>query len=336
MMNQILDTLPENARQKLAKVAQPDWVDPMLATLTDDYFSDEQWLYERKLDGERCLVYRDGDSLRLLSRNQKELNLRYPELEQALAGRQARQFIIDGEIVAFKGRITSFSRLQQRMHIQHREEALASDVAVYYYIFDLLYWEGHDTSQLALRHRKSLLKRAFDYADPLRFTTHRNREGVAYHQEACRRGWEGIIAKDATSPYVHGRSRKWLKFKCVNQQELVIGGFTDPQGERIGFGALLLGFYEDGALRYAGKVGTGFDDDTLRRLHDKLQSLEQDTPPYAGDALPDAGVHWVKPDLVAEIGFEEWTDNDRLRHPRYLGLRNDKDAKDVIKEEPAV
>lgn len=335
-MQAIFDTLPGSAREKLQEVEQPEWLDPMLATLTDDYFSDEAWIYERKLDGERCLVFRHGDDLRLMSRNRKELNVRYPELEEALSGLEPQQFIVDGEIVTFEGKRTSFSRLQQRMHIQDRQEALESDIVVYYYVFDLLYLGGYDTTQLSLRERKALLRKAFEYKDPLRFMEHRNENGVEYHQEACARGWEGVIAKDATSAYVHSRSGKWLKFKCANQQELVIGGFTEPHGERIGFGALLLGYYEEDALRYAGKVGTGFDDETLQRLHEELTSLEQDSPPYEGDdeGLPSSEVHWVKPELVAEIGFEEWTEKSRLRHPRFLGLRRDKDAKDVVKEEP--
>ena len=179
------------------------------------------------------------------------------------------------------------------------------------------------------------MKRAFHYADPLRYVTHRNEEGQSYFEEACSRGWEGIIAKDATSSYQHTRSQKWLKFKCVNQQELVIGGYTEPHCKRIRFGALLLGYYDRDDLQYAGKVGTGFDEETLRQLGDRLTSLERKTPPFAGNDLPDDEVHWVTPKLVAEIGFEEWTEDNRLRQPRYLGLRRDKDARDVVKEEPS-
>lgn len=333
-MNNIFDSLADSARKKLKEVAQPDWIEPMLATLTENYFSDQGWIYERKLDGERCLLFRNDDDLRLMSRNRQVLNERYPELEEASGSLLPNHFIIDGEIVAFDGNLTSFSRLQQRMHIHNRTEALGSDVAVYYYIFDLIFLEGYDTSQLPLRARKSLLKKAFTYDDPLRYVEHRNEDGVTYFEEACQCGWEGIIAKDATSVYVSGRSPQWLKFKCVHQQELVIGGFTEPRGERIGFGALLLGYYEGDALRYAGKVGTGFDEETLTRLHERLSALERETTPYDDGDLPTSEVHWVTPKLVAEVGFEEWTQNNRLRHPRYLGLRNDKDAREVVKEEP--
>jgi ATP-dependent DNA ligase len=166
----------------------------------------------------------------------------------------------------------------------------------------------------------------------LRWTPHRNDDGLQYFRTACRKGWEGLIAKHAGSEYVHGRSKKWLKFKCVMQQEFVIGGFTEPHGERIGLGALLLGFYRDGGLVYAGKVGTGFDDETLEDLRHRLDQIERETSPYdQGDPASD-GVHFVSPNLVCEVRFTEWTDGDKLRHPRYKGLRRDKEPEDVHKE----
>jgi bifunctional non-homologous end joining protein LigD len=333
-MIDLLKSLAKEDQDKIKKKSEPDWVDPMLATLTKERFSDPEWIFERKLDGERCLTYRGGGQVRMMSRNKKELNIHYPDLEIALAGLDVEQYIVDGEIVAFEGDITSFSRLQQRMHIQDSEQAKRSDVAVFYYIFDLLYVNGFDVSQLPQRQRKSLLKRAFDYKDPLRYMIHRTETGERYFDEACQRGWEGIIAKDGKKPYVNGRSRAWLKFKCVSQQEFVIGGYTDPHGERIGFGALLLGYYDNDKLRYAGKVGTGFDNKTLNRLHTKLKKLNREKPPFYGQDLPSSEVHWVNPQLVAEVGFEEWTAENKLRQPRYLGLRTDKDPHDVIKEEP--
>jgi bifunctional non-homologous end joining protein LigD len=322
-------------RDKVKAVAQPEWVDPMLATLTDRRFSDSGWIFERKLDGERCLAFRQGDEVRLLSRNRQSLNDTYPELVDALRSFDLEQFIVDGEIVAFEGNVTSFERLQARMQIEDPEEARQSEVQVFLYLFDILYLRGYDTTQVDQRHRKALLKNAFAFDDPIRYVPHRNTEGKAAFQAACRKGWEGIIAKEASAPYVHSRSKHWLKFKGVNQQELVIGGYTEPHGERVGFGALLLGYYAGDDLRYAGKVGTGFDDETLQRLHDRLASLERDRPPFAGDDLPTQEVHWVRPELVAEIGFEEWTEHNRLRQPRHLGLRRDKDPEDVVKEEPS-
>ncbi|MEC9372621.1 MAG: non-homologous end-joining DNA ligase [Planctomycetota bacterium] len=307
----------------------------MLATLTDDRFSSPDWIYERKLDGVRALAFRSGRSVRLMSRNRKEMNGAYPELVDAIRSQTTHDCIVDGEIVAFEGAQTSFARLQGRMKITDPDEARKSRIAVYYYLFDLLHLDGRDVTRLPLRDRKRLLRRAIEYRDPLRFAAHRNEIGQKMHADACERGWEGIIAKRADSRYTHSRSRDWLKFKCVHQQELVIGGFTDPEGSRPGFGALLLGVYDDGKLRYAGRVGTGFDDDTLRDLAKRLKKKERDESPFSGGAGAKKGVHWVEPALVAEIGFTEWTRDARLRHPRFLGLRRDKPPRQVHRESPA-
>ncbi|MGD8822730.1 MAG: non-homologous end-joining DNA ligase [Anaerolineales bacterium] len=335
MSKKIFEILSDDVRKKLIEKKQPRWIQPMLATLTHDRFSDEDWIYERKFDGERCLVFSAGDDVRLMSRNQKKLNDQYPELVDAFEAQSTSNFIADGEIVTFDGKVTSFSRLQERMHIHNPDEARKSKVPVYIYLFDMPYLEGHDLSQLPLRARKKLLKKAFDYKDPLRFTEHRNRQGEKYFHEACSKGWEGIIAKKDDAEYVHSRSKNWLKFKCVAEQEFVVGGYTEPNGKRIGFGALLVGYYQGDKLRYAGKVGTGYDDDTLRRLHKKMVDLKQNSTPFdePKDDLPHTEVHWIQPKLVAQIGFEEWTQHDRLRQPRYLGLRDDKSAQDVVRED---
>lgn len=309
----------------------PEWTEPMLAVLTDKRFSDPGWIYERKLDGERVLAFRDGDRIRLMTRNRNEVSDTYPELAEALSGQPARDFVADGEVVAFDGNVTSFSRLQGRMQIADAEAARRSRIAVHFYIFDLLHLDGHDLTGLPLRDRKAILSRTFRFEDPLRYTPHRNEDGEAYFEEACRKGWEGLIAKDAEAGYTHGRSRDWLKFKCARGQELVIVGFTEPRGRRKGFGALLLGYYEGDRLRYAGKVGTGFDDTFLEDFRATLDARERETPPVDDDIDEDA--HWVEPDLVAEIGFTEWTTAGRLRHPRFLGLRRDKPAEDVTREE---
>lgn len=308
----------------------PDWLDPMLATLTDRRFSDDTWLFERKLDGERVLAYHDGREVRLFSRNRTRLDDTYPELTEALAAQPADAFVADGEVVAFDGNVTDFSRLQGRMQITDPDRARANGVAVYYYLFDLLHLDGHDLTVAPLRRRKAFLKRAFQFDDPLRFTPHRNADGDAFFAEACDRGWEGLIAKRAKAPYHFGRSRDWLKFKCAAGQELVIGGFTPPQGKRIGFGALLLGYHEGDDLRYAGKVGTGFDDVFLERFRAELDARRRETSPFSDPA--DADACFVRPDLVAEIGFTEWTAEGRLRHPRFVGLRHDKAARDVTRE----
>ncbi|MFW6117244.1 MAG: non-homologous end-joining DNA ligase [Thermoproteota archaeon] len=333
-MKELFGSLPEEAQNKLRKREQPDWMDPMLATLTDRRFSDEDWIFERKLDGERCLVFRKEEEVRLMSRNQQRLNSTYPELVDSFEQQPVDSFIVDGEMVAFEGDLTSFSRLQERMHLEDPEEARQSDVTVYCYLFDLLYLDGYDITQAGLRHRKKLLKSAISFEDPLRFTVHRNKEGKNYYQEACKKGWEGVIAKKADSKYVHSRSKHWLKFKCVNQQEFVIGGYTDPEGERIGFGALLIGYYDGEDLIYAGKVGTGYSNELLQRLSDRMSSLKQKTSPFSNEDLPEKGVHWVEPNLVGEVAFTEWTEEGKLRHPRFKGLRSDKEPGDVIREKP--
>jgi len=333
-MKGILDALDAAARDRLEESEVPDWTDPMLATLVDDRFSDPEWIFERKLDGERCLAFREGDEVRLMSRNRRHLNDTYPELVDPLLSAGTDRFVVDGEIVAFQGDVTSFERLQHRMQIEDPEEAEDTGIAVFYYVFDLLHADGFDTTGLAQRDRKRVLRALMEYRDPIRFTAHRNEEGEAYSEEACAKGWEGLIAKDATAAYVHSRSRSWLKFKCVNRQELVIGGFTDPEGERIRFGAILVGYYDGSDLVFAGKVGTGFDDETLQRLGDRMEGLVQDDPPFDSGDLPSRGVHWIRPELVGEIGFTEWTDH-KLRHPRFLGLRKDKAPGDVVREEPS-
>jgi len=329
------DRLDAQQRKALRRTRIPDWTQPMLATLTEERFSSPDWIFERKLDGERCLVFRRKRRLQLCSRNRQHLNATYPELVEALAGQSPEHYIVDGEIVAFEANTTSFSRLQGRIGIHDPDQARASGIKVWLYLFDLLYLDRYDTTGLELRTRKQLLRTRFDFSGPLRFAVHRNGNGEQFYRSACRKGWEGVIAKRADSPYRHSRSRHWLKFKCVNRQELVIGGYTDPGGSRSGFGALLLGYYEGDALCYAGKVGTGFDSETLRSLGRRLAALERRTCPYAETpAAAGSGVHWVRPELVAEIGFTEWTTDRRLRHPRYLGLRDDKPAHRVVREEP--
>jgi DNA ligase D-like protein (predicted ligase) len=209
---------------------------------------------------------------------------------------------------------------------------------VFLYLFDLPRHEGEDLRPLPLRERKARLRRGLEFGGPLRFTPHRNGEhGEELYREACEKGLEGVIAKRADSPYRSGgRSRDWLKLKCNAEQELVIGGFTAPKGSRTDFGALLVGYYDgDGPLRYAGKVGTGFDHHTLRTLGERMRELEQDESPFEPFKPVPPGTRWVRPELVAQIGFTEWTRDGRLRHPRFLGLRDDKPARDVVRELPS-
>ncbi|MDX1633715.1 MAG: non-homologous end-joining DNA ligase [Marinobacter sp.] len=328
-------SLAESDRKRLEKTSFPDWMDAMKATLTDEPFSSSDWIFEPKLDGERLLAFVHDGKARLYSRNRKCLDDTYPELVEAISGQATTDMVLDGEVVAFRDGLSSFSRLQGRLGIKDPEEARDTGIDVSLYLFDLLYYDGQDLRALPLTSRKQLLKEALAFDDPLRFTSHRNEDGESYYREACDRGWEGLIAKRADSPYRSSRSRHWLKFKCVNRQELVIGGYTDPEGERTCFGALLLGYYQDGDLRYAGRVGTGFDQAMLEDLHKQLKKRVRKTSPF-DDSAPGEGerTHWVTPELVCEVGFTEWTRDGRLRHPRFLGLREDKPASQVRRERP--
>jgi bifunctional non-homologous end joining protein LigD len=311
----------------------PGWVEPELATLTHDRFSSPDWLYERKFDGERCLAMRDGGRVSLLTRNRQQVNRTYPELAEALLAQDSDGFLVDGEVVAFAGKATSFAKLQRRLGVRDPGPDLRRAVPVYFYVFDVLRADGADVRPLPLRERKRVLRGLLSFGGPLRYTAHRNTDGEAYWAHACRNHWEGVIAKLAGAPYRSGRTRDWLKFKCENSQEFVIGGFTDPQGTRSGLGALLLGYYDaEGRLTYAGKVGTGFDEAALASLRRTLGGLERDRPAFTRGALPKSHVHWVEPVLVSQVAFTEWTGAGQLRHPRYLGLRRDKDPASVTRE----
>ena len=303
-------------------------IEPMKAVLAETPFSDPGWIFERKLDGIRCIAIRDGSGVSLMSRTRHRMNDQFPEIASALERQPSRDFIADGEIVAFRDGITSFERLQQR-HRRH--------VPVFLYVFDLPRHDGEDLRPLPLRERKARLRRALDFEGPIRFNPHRRGEhGEELYAEACRKGLEGVIAKRADSAYTGKRSRDWLKLKCHAEQELVIGGFTAPKGTRTEFGALLVGYHEEGgALRYAGKVGTGFDRETLRALGARLVELEQDECPFEPFKPIPPSTRWVRPELVAQVAFAEWTRDGRLRHPRYLGLRDDKPARDVVREVPS-
>lgn len=333
MLPEPLQGLDEAARRCLRKQQPASARGVMLATLAKKRFSSPDWLYERKVDGVRCLVaYRNG-RIRLASRNGKSQDRSFPELLEAAADRCRWPLVADGEIVAFAGNVTSFSRLQKRLGITDSDRARNTGVKVYLYLFDILNLDGYDLRRLPLRRRKAILRRALDFGGPVRYMQHRNESGEKYFDDACKRGWEGLIAKRADSTYAAGRSRDWLKFKCGNQQELVVVGFTDPEGSRKGFGALLVGYYESGVLRYAGRVGTGFDDEVLVNLRKRMERMTRNACPV-DEKIDEDGVHWIRPQLVAEIGFTEWTTSGKLRHPRFLGLRHDKDAKHVVREKP--
>lgn len=311
-----------------------DFVEPMKATLTDDRFDDRDWIFEHKLDGVRVIAVRRGSEVCLWSRNRNRMDRSYPEIVEALEGAGPSSYVIDGEIVAFDGQRTSFERLQRRMHVEDPEKARRTGVAVYLYLFDAIELDGEDLTDLPLLERKERLEEAFVWRDPLRFTTHRRGNGIELYEAACTQGWEGLIAKHVDSRYRPGkRSPDWLKWKCVARQEFVIGGFTEPRGSRTGFGALLVGYHEDDRFRYAGKVGTGFDEELLSSLHSRLLELETEDPPF-DERVRERTAHWVEPQLVCEVGFGEWTQDGKLRHPRFLGLRDDKDPRRIVREQP--
>ena len=308
--------------------------EPMKAKLGAQPFSDPAWVFERKLDGIRAIVDRDGDRVTLSSRSGRDLSRSYPELVTALGAEAATDFVADGEIVAFDGARTSFAKLQGRIHVQDPRPQLIARVPVFLYLFDLLRFDGHDLTGLPLRARKGALRRAFSFHGPVRYTPHRNEHGEKFFREACAKGWEGLIAKRAESVYTHRRSGDWIKLKCALEQELVIGGFTAPGGSRQHFGALLVGYYEDGELRFAGKVGTGFDQRTLADLMARMERLEVPESPFTrGSGLP-RQARWVRPELVGQFAFSEWTRDGKLRHPSYVGLRTDKPAREVVRELP--
>jgi bifunctional non-homologous end joining protein LigD len=306
---------------------------PMRAILVSAPFSDPNWLFERKLDGVRAGVVVSRATVRLLSRSGHTMNATYPELVETIEASPVHDLVADGEIVAFEHGQTSFARLQRRIQIHDPERARRSGVAVYLYLFDLLEFDGVDLRPAPLRERKQRLRDAFRFRDRLRWTPYRVGAGEAAYCHACAHGWEGVIAKRSDSPYLPVRSRDWRKIKCNRGEELVIGGWTAGRGARRRLGALLLGYWEHGRLRYAGKVGTGFDSSEIDRLADELERRERPTPPFAGDRLPRAA-RWAEPELVAQIAFTEWTADGRLRHPRYLGLREDKPAREVVRERP--
>jgi len=301
---------------------KPHWIAPQLATLIDEPFSDQNWIFEEKFDGIRCIAIRSNGKVSLYSRNHKSLNRDFPEIVSALEAKKSKDYVVDGEVVAFAGRVTSFSKLQNRAR---------KKTALHFYLFDLLFWDKEPLTKLCQLERKKWLKAHFPFGGPIHYTPHVKASGEAFYKKMCNRGLEGAIAKRADASYKSKRSRNWLKFKCSKGQELVIGGYTKPQGSRKHFGALLLGYYKNGKFCYAGKVGTGFDTAMLSTLGAKLKKLQRKSSPF-DEEIKGKHLHFVRPSLICEIGFTEWTDDGKLRHPRFLGLRHDKPAKKVTKE----
>jgi bifunctional non-homologous end joining protein LigD len=282
----------------------------MAATLTDRRFAEPGWIFERKLDGIRMLAYKRGRAVELFSRNQLPLTERYPKVAAALAQLPIDSAILDGEATGAWGR-----------------QGTAD-----YYVFDVLWLDGRDVTGLPLEGRQALL-RGLTFRLPVARVE--PLAGAEPWVQACRKGWEGVIAKRLDSTYEHRRSKAWLKMKCEASQELVVGGFTEPQGARIGLGALLVGYFDGDDFVFAGKIGTGFTDALLRELRSRFNRLERQTSPFTkATGLPRSGAHWVKPEVVVQAAFTEWTGHGKLRHPRLLGVREDKRARDVVRERP--
>jgi len=331
-ISNILKILKDETKKRLKKSKMFE-VNPMLATLTNKYFSSKEYIYEHKWDGERIIAYKKGNNIKLMSREKKILNDVYPTIVNSLKNQPINNFIIDGEVIAYKGDKTNFSILQKMMHeIAEKQE---SDIKIRYQIFDVIYIEEYDTRLVEQLDRKIIVENMLNYNDPLYYTKHILENGLKYYKKACQNNWEGVIAKYIFGVYEEKRSRNWLKFKCVNEQELIIIGYTKPHGLRKYFGALLLGYYKDKKLIYAGKVGTGFSQYILKDLYNKFQriKLKKAILNDISDVKKIDEITWIKPIIVAEIKFTEWTIHNKLRHPRFIGLRDDKKAEDVIKEE---
>jgi ATP-dependent DNA ligase len=283
--------------------AMPEWLPPMAATLTQERFAGADWLFERKFDGIRLLAYKRGADVRLYSRNR--LLQDQPRLAAAIAALPADELILDGEVTW--------------------------DRASGYHLFDILWLDGRSVTARPLEERRGLLQR-LAVTPPLHLVEELTGDEAPW-ERARREGWEGVIAKRRGSPYEHRRSKHWLKMKCEASQEFVVGGFTDPQGTRVGLGALLVGYYDGDDLVFAGRLGTGFDGTLLRELRERFDAIELPAPPFTrAVGLPRLRAHWVRPEVVVQAGFIEWTPNGKLRHPRLLGVRFDKNPRDVVRE----
>ncbi|MEP7001083.1 MAG: ATP-dependent DNA ligase [bacterium] len=272
----------------------PDWIQPMAATLTQERFTGVEWTFERKFDGIRLLAFKQGSDVRLYSRNHLEQHL--PAIAEAIAGLPVRDAILDGELTWGPDRGA-------------------------YHIFDIVWLDGRDVTELPLVERRALL-------DALRLHAPLHRVAEVIHAEpwlrACAEGWEGVIAKHRDSPYEQKRSKHWLKMKCETSKDFVVGGFTDPQGARIGLGALLVGYFDGEDFIFAGKVGTGFDTQLLLKLRAQLDALSVDTTPFTkATGLPRMRTHWVRPSIVVHVAFVEWTVHRKLRHSRLLAVRDE-------------
>jgi bifunctional non-homologous end joining protein LigD len=295
----------------------------MLATLVAEPFSRPGWDYEEKYDGDRMLAYREGDRVRLLSRNGKDRTERFPVIAQAILDLRAQALLLDGEVVVFdRKQVSRFQLLQQG-----KGEAV-------YVVFDCLYCGRRDLRKEPLTRRRAVLEGAIGKSPVLRLSRLLTANGLDAYRVAKRKGYEGLVAKDLSSPYVQGRSKYWLKVKVHQEDEFLICGYTQPTGSRQYFGALLLGAYQGKKLRYVGKVGTGFDEQTLAALHKRFRPLVRADTALA-DPPRERSISFLAPRLIAQVSFQEWTADRKLRQPVFLGLRDDKRPRDVVLPSPA-
>jgi bifunctional non-homologous end joining protein LigD len=300
---------------------------PMLATLADKPFDSKEWVYETKWDGFRLIAEVKRGSVRLFSRNGVEVTARYPAIAHALRS-IVEPCVIDGELVALD--------TKGRSHFQLLQNALRDErTRLQYCVFDLLFFGAEDLRRKPLLERKRLLKQMLPRIKLLRYSEHIKEEGIALFEKAKQAGLEGVMAKLASGLYNSGkRTREWLKFKAMNEQEVVVVGYTAPRRSRKYFGALVLAVSESSQWQYVGHAGTGFDEETLQMLYNKMQPLKTKTKPFTVKVKDEAQTTWLRPQLVAQVKFTEWTDRGEMRHPVFLGLRGDKKATDIIREVP--
>ena len=296
----------------------PFRVHPMLATLVPEPFHRPGWVYEEKYDGYRILAYKEGPNVTLYSRNAKDRTESFAQVARAIATQPDRTLRLDGEAVAFDSKLVSrFQLLQQ------------GEVPYVYAVFDCLYRNGRDLRNEPLTARRKAIGDAIGDTVHLFPSRRLESNGLKAYETAKRKGWEGVVGKEASAPYVEGRSTKWLKVKIKQEEEFVIGGYTAPAGSRSHFGSLLLGAYRGRVLHYVGRVGTGFTNKTLTALHRKFQPLVQKKSPFVvPPRIKDAT--WMAPKLVAQVEFQEWTDDQKLRQPVFYGLRDDKKPSEVL------
>ncbi|MDB6154556.1 MAG: ATP-dependent ligase [Chthoniobacteraceae bacterium] len=329
---------------KPRRPSKPKFVEPMTATLVNEVPSHGEWIYEIKLDGYRALALKVGRDVHLMSRNAKDFARRFPDIVEAIAGLPVNSAILDGEIVAMDAKGRPSFQLLQASQTSGEEPPMA------FYLFDLLSCDGIDLTGKPLHQRRSQLELIVkDAPEPIRFSASLKGQPERLLEEVRKHGLEGLIGKQLESVYEIGRrSKSWIKLKCVHEQEFVIGGYTPPDGARKHFGALLVGVFEKKKLRFVGKVGTGFNADLLGALHRDFKQIEQENCPFSDLPEKKQGrwaqnitpaemklCHWVKPGLVCQIRFTEWTNDGKLRHPVFLGLREDKEASEVVRELPA-